>query len=452
MVTGTDGVSDQSDSTFTVSSRIVSQPSVTYPNGGENWTTGQTQVITWSGFTSSNVRLDLYLNGSLSSTIAASTSNDGSYSWSIPTSQTASSGYKVVVTGTDGVSDQSDSTFTVNSQVVSQPTVTYPNGGENWTAGQVNQIRWSGFSSSALTLMLYLDDQGLKTIVEGTANNGLFSWVVPSDLKTASTYKMLVWDKASGVYDFSDSNFTITSPSIDVHQLCKDAYANLDRAKTIGQPMVIGHYTDILTLPNLKTECSHTHDECNPFAGYHTTCEWCSGCCGLGFWCNCKNECNEWGSVCDAYTSYKQVMNCNIVFDFKSIPFINMALDTVSNVASDLQGMIPAQCMAGNGVGVSDPNQQVVQQIIDSIRQQIEQTVRQTAEEVASRWAVETIISIIPSFGTSIVATTAVEIVNFLNEVYDAIQPILDFIDDAKEFGEGMGLRTDCKWGPWEVI
>ena len=90
--------SDIADRSFTV---VNPSMNITSPNGGESWQLGTTHTITWNSSNAGNyVKIDLYQSGSYSATIASSTLNDGSYSWSIPTTYTASSSYKVKITDT----------------------------------------------------------------------------------------------------------------------------------------------------------------------------------------------------------------------------------------------------------------------------------------------------------------------------------------------------------------
>ncbi|MCX9081106.1 MAG: carboxypeptidase regulatory-like domain-containing protein [Candidatus Methanoperedens sp.] len=87
------------------------------PNGGENWKRGTTQTIRWTstGSTGSNVKIELLKNG-VASTIKSSTSNDGSTSWTISSSQTTGTIYKVRITSTSNseYTDISNNDFTIS--------------------------------------------------------------------------------------------------------------------------------------------------------------------------------------------------------------------------------------------------------------------------------------------------------------------------------------------------
>ena len=87
------------------------------PNGGENWKRGTTQTIRWTstGNTGSNVKIELLKNG-VASTIKSSTQNDGSTSWTISSSQTTGTIYRIRVTSTTNSAfmDISNNDFTIS--------------------------------------------------------------------------------------------------------------------------------------------------------------------------------------------------------------------------------------------------------------------------------------------------------------------------------------------------
>jgi len=109
--TGADGT----DGYYTIT---IAQPSITVlePNGGENWQIGSTHTIRWSSQNvSGDVGIKLYRGSSYVMTIASSTTNDGSYSWTIPSSLTPASNYRVKIYSTNNSSiyDFSDGYFTI---------------------------------------------------------------------------------------------------------------------------------------------------------------------------------------------------------------------------------------------------------------------------------------------------------------------------------------------------
>ncbi|WP_202224519.1 Ser-Thr-rich GPI-anchored membrane family protein, partial [Okeania sp. KiyG1] len=79
---------------------IKPQGSITVnsPNKGNTLEPGESHRITWNDNISENVKLELYKRGSFHSVIDSSTPSDGSYRWTVPTSITDGSDYKVKIT------------------------------------------------------------------------------------------------------------------------------------------------------------------------------------------------------------------------------------------------------------------------------------------------------------------------------------------------------------------
>jgi hypothetical protein len=111
-------VTDSSNSTFTISPPTVT---VVAPNGGENWTRGSTRTITWkyTGNPGTSVKIELFkgtvLNRTIRGSIFIGNGGNGSFNWTIPSTQTTGTDFKIRVTSTTnaGVTDISDNTFTI---------------------------------------------------------------------------------------------------------------------------------------------------------------------------------------------------------------------------------------------------------------------------------------------------------------------------------------------------
>jgi len=108
---------DNSDGSFTIIESIGTL-TVTSPNGGEKWTRGTKQNITWSSTgTIPDVKIAYSSNGGTNyNTLASSTPNDGSFSWQIPTTL-KSTQCKVRIYAKDhlDVFDTSDNLFEVGN-------------------------------------------------------------------------------------------------------------------------------------------------------------------------------------------------------------------------------------------------------------------------------------------------------------------------------------------------
>ncbi len=107
-----------------------------------------------------------------------------------------------------------------------QPSITVlsPNGGETWTPGTTQYIKWnsSNISSSYPWVLIDLNikndmygDIGATTIAENlpnTSGTGTYLWTIPPDFKwLGSSYKIRISTSPIGASDSSDSYFTIAS-------------------------------------------------------------------------------------------------------------------------------------------------------------------------------------------------------------------------------------------------
>jgi len=188
---------------------------VTSPNGGEVWVAATTHNITWTGPAVGNVKIELYRGILLSRTITSSTPNDGSYSWTIPAGTTPAANYKVKITSTldSSVYDYSNAYFTITEPYI---TVTSPNGGETWALRTTHDITWNSGIGGEVEIELYKGGSLLRTITPKTANDGSYSWLIPSDCPVASDLKIKVSSLTNAeAYDSSNSDFS-TVPYVTV--------------------------------------------------------------------------------------------------------------------------------------------------------------------------------------------------------------------------------------------
>ncbi|MDX9695487.1 MAG: T9SS type A sorting domain-containing protein [Bacteroidales bacterium] len=109
----------KTDAIPTVSAGTTSL-TLTYPNGGELFYAGDNVNITWTSvnMASENIKIEAYINTGAGVyswlEIAASETNDGLFSYTIPASANYGIGYKIRVTGiTSNTADESDLAFTV---------------------------------------------------------------------------------------------------------------------------------------------------------------------------------------------------------------------------------------------------------------------------------------------------------------------------------------------------
>jgi 5-hydroxyisourate hydrolase-like protein (transthyretin family) len=188
---------------------------VTTPNGGQKWIRGTTHTITWSstGSPGANVKIELLKGGVVNRVITSSTANDGSYSWTISSTQTLGTDYKIRITSTSNtaITDSSNSNFAV---VAGTLTVTTPNGGNSWKRGTVHTITWtkSGSPGSYVKIELLKGGVVSRVITSSTLNDGSYSWTISSTQTTGTDYKIRITSTTySSITDSSNSNFAITA-------------------------------------------------------------------------------------------------------------------------------------------------------------------------------------------------------------------------------------------------
>ena len=204
---------DVSNATFTISTVVTPTVTVASPNGGENWTVGNSQNITWTSTgTIANVRIEYSTNsGSAWNDVIASTANDGSHAWTIPNAPSTTCLVRVSDAVTAATNDVSNATFTISTAVTPTVTVTSPNGGENWTVGNSQNVTWTSTGTIANVRIEYSTNNGSawNDVIASTANDGSHAWIIPNAPST--TCLVRVSDAATAATnDVSNAAFTIS--------------------------------------------------------------------------------------------------------------------------------------------------------------------------------------------------------------------------------------------------
>jgi hypothetical protein len=94
-------------------------------------------------------------------------------------------------------------------------TMNAPNGGEVWSMGSENIIRWETNITDSVRLDLLYGQQIIRTVVDTTFGYpAAYRWLVPNDLTVDTSYKIIIVSiKDSSVIDTSDASFSIIPPS-----------------------------------------------------------------------------------------------------------------------------------------------------------------------------------------------------------------------------------------------
>jgi hypothetical protein len=165
---------------------IYGQLSLTSPVGGESWGSGQAHDVTWTTpvGTIANVTLEYSKDNFICSTpancgvIAASTANDGLYSW-VPAFTSTTVKVRVKDAQDALTESRSPAFFEITGIAIQLPA-----GGEVWTVGSTNKtITWTftgGFTQVNLTYST--DDFATATpIASNVLNTGSYTWALVPD-------------------------------------------------------------------------------------------------------------------------------------------------------------------------------------------------------------------------------------------------------------------------------
>ena len=210
-------MTDRSNSTFTIQPL---SPLMTYPNGGEVLNVGQAINITWNQNTFYNtVRLEYSTDGgSTWTTIAASTTNDGSQSWTVPYLPLNQAYTQCLVRVSDSsnplLNDVSNVTFTVAKPL----TLIAPNGGETLTGcGTFNinsTMNIQGLNSDWSIFYSTNNGTSWTAIVTGNSSPS-YNWNVPNTVNSAQMLVRVLHNTYTQYADTSNAVFSIT-PSNDI--------------------------------------------------------------------------------------------------------------------------------------------------------------------------------------------------------------------------------------------
>ena len=92
-------------------------------------------------------------------------------------------------------------------------TMNTPNGGEAWSMGSENVIRWETNIIDSVRLDL-LYGQQIDRVIDTVFGNPAYAWLIPTDLTIDTSYKIIITSLADpSIVDTSDASFSIIPPS-----------------------------------------------------------------------------------------------------------------------------------------------------------------------------------------------------------------------------------------------
>ena len=179
------------------------------PNGGEEWSAGTKQIISWTSTGATLIKLEYSLdNGNTWNTIASQidASKVHSYIWTTPISMSSTCRIRVSNPSIPSVVDQSG-TFTILSQTL---TLTAPNGGEKWCAQNAYTVTWNGIGISRVKIEYSTDNGSTWSAVADSLASAdqAYSWKIPNDSSSRCRVRISdCWNPSC--FDISDASFSI---------------------------------------------------------------------------------------------------------------------------------------------------------------------------------------------------------------------------------------------------
>ena len=201
---------DFSDSDFSISKSVIT---ISTPNGTESYFTSTNYGINWTdNIIGGHVKIDLYKGDIFSYTVVDTTEGDGYYSWS-PNVTESGTDYKIKISSVKSNNDYdfSDANFSITKSTI---TLSTPNGGEVLLAGAGKAIVWLDNIWPKVKIELFKGGEFYSIVADTTQSNGYYSWEIPLNTANGNDYKIKITSLASSNdFDFSDGNFSISSPT-----------------------------------------------------------------------------------------------------------------------------------------------------------------------------------------------------------------------------------------------
>ncbi|MFP4544026.1 MAG: YCF48-related protein [Candidatus Kapaibacterium sp.] len=195
---------------FSITNEVITLSS---PNGGEIWYSGEDRQIKWSSQNISKVDILLSKDAGQSwmQIITGINALTGEYNWNVGNHPSAEALIQVRSSANSSISDRSADEFTLGGI-----DLTSPDGGESYMAGEDVTIEWLSEEVQDVRVQ-YSDDNGdsWKLIKDShPADIGFYGWQLPSDPSTEVLVKVTDTQKSS-LYDISSSTFSINGLKLD---------------------------------------------------------------------------------------------------------------------------------------------------------------------------------------------------------------------------------------------
>lgn len=198
-------------STYTYTPVSAQAIAVTAPNGGESWSAGSTQAITWDATNIGLARIEWRKSPSDPWLLVAQIEGYlGTYAWTVPAQATTTAEVRVRDAWDANPSDVSNAVFTIT--VSGSLALVEPNGGQQWQYGTTHSISWSASQVDSIVLEYRVSPDSSWRNIAGPllATASPYAWVIP-DAPTA-TAAVRVRDKVNVFSAASAAAFSILVP------------------------------------------------------------------------------------------------------------------------------------------------------------------------------------------------------------------------------------------------
>ncbi len=211
---------------------------VVSPNGGEQWRRGYQYTIRWnSSLVNGNVKIILKKDGRFYRNLTGPSGvpNTGTFLWTIQDDIEPGADYRIKVSTLDNsVSDKSNGDFQIYYLIepaVSNLYLLSPAGGETVTMGSDYRIRW-GHQGITGKVVIVLKRGGTRVLTITPpggvpVSQGSLSWHVPTDLPSATDYRIVI-RTTDGLHRYS-------SPDIRIVTLA-EMLPSSDKIKKVNEP------------------------------------------------------------------------------------------------------------------------------------------------------------------------------------------------------------------------
>lgn len=186
------------------------------PVAGAQWLRGSVQIIRWTHSLniSGDVRIELHRENEENAhiNVVFSTTNNNSFSWTVPATFLADGNYFIRVATLDGSVHGDSGVITIRFP---RPgvTVTWPNGNETVTIGEVKAIRWTPEELPAgakVDITLLREGVEARAVASGyRADTGNYPWPVSGE--AGGGYKVRIRLQGNDAQDESNGSFSLVA-------------------------------------------------------------------------------------------------------------------------------------------------------------------------------------------------------------------------------------------------